>query len=44
MFHRHYSIPPNWRMRMNRRETIDIVFIAGVVVVLLAAFIYVNLG
>lgn len=29
---------------MNRRETIDIVFIAGVVVVLLATFIYVNLG
>ena len=29
---------------MNRRETSDIVFIAGVVVVLLAAFIYVNLG
>lgn len=44
MFRRNYSIRANWRMRMNRRETIDVVFIAGVVVVLLAAFIYVNLG
>lgn len=28
---------------MNRRETVDVVFLAAVVIVLVAAFIYVNL-